>query len=231
MNRHDWATHFGAVSSASASTMGHVSPQSAATDKAAYAVALRAAPMTEAQRQYTLTVARGEGHYGVGWKYPNAKTIADSQKFGLTGYEGADSNNWGATQGKGDVGSFPHVDYHANGEAYIGHYRKWSTPELGYLDVAKIILGGGKRGARGSAEIKAAIDRGDLAAAVEAQHANGYFELAPSKYLIAVRRNYADLTSVLGWRPLLTSSRKGWGTLAFLGAVGGIVAVSVGRRR
>jgi peptidoglycan hydrolase-like protein with peptidoglycan-binding domain len=185
-------------SSGAASTMGStVSPG----DVAAYAVAKRAAPnMPEKQLQYALAVARGEGGFGQGWGRPSAATIAKSEQFGLTGYEGAGSNNWGATQGQGDAGSFPHVDSHADGSLYVGNYRKWSSPEKGFLDVANIILGGGKRGAAGSAEIKKAIDSGKLRDAVYAQHANGYFELNPEQYLSAVLRNYNALAASTGWK-------------------------------
>lgn len=183
-------------------------------DVAAYAVAKRAAPnMPEAQRQYVLTVARGEGGYGNGWSNPSAKTIELSKRFGLTGFEGKGSNNWGAEQGSGDAGSFKHVDTHADGTPYVGTYKRWSTPEQGFLSVAKTILNGGKRGDAGSKEIQAAIARGDLKAAVFAQHANGYFELDPAKYLEAVERNYAALTSATGWSALLVGAAVGGGLL------------------
>lgn len=165
--------------------------------------AAKQAGLTEAQFQYTFTVAMGEGGFGEGWAHPSADTIAKSEQFGLTGYEGAGSNNWGATQGQGDLGSFPHVDSHADGSLYVGHYKKWSSPEKGYLDMAHVILGGGIRGAVGAAAIKDAIARGNLTDAVNAQHANGYFELAPNKYLSAVMANYKKLASGTGWKQVL----------------------------
>lgn len=195
------------VSTSGASTMGNVSPGQASAYQRAYDVSKRADPnMPEAIRQYVLTVSAGEGGFGAGWGNPSAATIAASQSFGLTGYEGKDSNNWGATQGKGDAGSFPHVDYHANGTPYVGNYKKWSTPEQGFLDVARIILGGGTRGKVGAAEIAAAIKKGDLRKAVYAQHANGYFELNPEQYLTAVLRNYDKLASAIGWRKILAEN-------------------------
>jgi hypothetical protein len=189
--------------------------------------------MPEAQRQYSLAVFRGEGGYGAGWANPprDPVALAFAQKNGLTGTEGAGSNNWGAEQGQGDAGSFKHVDFgwrNPDGTAwsskkggpkvwlpYIGTYRKHSTPEKGYLSAAGVLLGGGKRGAVGKAEIQDAIGRGDLKAAVYAQHANGYFELNPADYLKAVARNYADLTSALSWRALLgdVSGGAGFGSI------------------
>lgn len=143
-------------------------PQAGA-DKAAYAVALRAAPaMTDRERQYALTVARGEGFYGLGW--PQG--------------QGAGSNNWGAVQGVGDAGSFDHIDHHADGTPYTGKFKKYSTREKGFLDMANILL---------KPNVKAALAGGSLHDAVFAQHSNGYFELDPAKYLSAVEKNYAQL--------------------------------------
>lgn len=214
-----WATATGAKIDTTVKT-----PQ-AGTDAQAYEIAKRAAPklgMTEKEIQYVLAVARGEGFYGRGWGNPSKKTIEDSAKYGLTGYEGVGSNNWGATQGKGDAGSFMHVDYHADGSLYANPYRRWSTPELGFLDMAKIILNGGKRGKAGAAEIRAAINSGALRKAVFAQHANGYFELHPEKYLSAVLRNYGILTANLDWPKLL--SEKGGTIIGTIVTTGILVA-------
>ena len=211
-----------ASSSSGSSTMGNVSPAQASAYQNAYEVSKRADPsMAEPIRQYVLTVAAGEGGFGAGWGNPSAATIAKSQEFGLTGYEGVGSNNWGATQGSGDAGSFPHVDYHADGSAYVGHYKKWSTPEKGFLDVAHVILGGGTRGAVGAAAITNAIKKGNLREAVYAQHANGYFELNPEQYLTAVLRNYDKLASATGWRKVLGENGAKIGGLALF-LVGGL---------
>lgn len=188
-------------------------------DVNAYAVAKRAMPnLSEARRQYVLAVARGEGRFGTGWgKAPTGAVLEFAKSKGLTGLEGVGSNNWGAEQGSGDAGSFKHVDFGWrnpdgspwNGKGpkvwlpYIGTYRRHSTPEKGFISVANTILNGGKRGAAGAKEIQDAIDRGDIAAAVKAQHQNGYFELNPADYLAAVLRNYSDLTSATGWKALL----------------------------
>lgn len=191
------------------------------TDNKAYEIAKRAAPgMPEKERQYVLTVARGEGFYGNGW----GNVSPDADKFGLTGTEGVGSNNWGAVQGTGSAGSFPHVDYHSDGSPYLGTFKRYATPEDGFSDMARIILGGGKRGSAGAAAIKSAIDKGSLREAVFAQHANGYFELAPEKYLAAVINNYNILTNNNGWSKLL--SEKG-GLLAkilsYVGIASGII--------
>ncbi len=233
-------------SSSGASTMGNIPPPSAKVQQY-YVIAKRAAQqdgMTEKQFQYSFTVAKGEGGFGEGWAHPSAATIAKSQKFGLTGYEGAESNNWGATQGQGDLGSFPHVDSgwmvpDANGQPtskhwqgsgpkvwgdYVAQYKKWSTPEKGFLDMAHVILKGGKRGATGAAEIKAAIEAGNLQKAVYAQHANGYFELAPEQYLKAVLTNYNSLLGLPDWKKLLDSD----GVKAGLGIAGFAIAGGLG---
>lgn len=179
----------------------------APTDLKAYEIAKRADPtLSETARQYVLAVARGEGFYGQGWGNPSAATIAKSKEFGLTGYEGVGSNNWGADQGKGSAGSFPHVDYHADGSAYVGQYKRQNTPEEGFNAMKKIIMNGGKRGATGAAAIKAALDKGSLHDAVFAQHDNGYFELAPDKYLAAVLRNYGILSANTEWKKTLSEA-------------------------
>lgn len=244
----------GGSSTSVASTMGSTSPASAASDAKAYAIGKAAAPqlgMNEKQVQYVVSVARGEGHYGDGWAHPSAATIAKSQKYGLTGSEGANSNNWGATQGQGDAGSFPHVDSgwmvpDANGQPtakhwqgtgpkvwgdYVANYKKWSTPEKGFLDIARIILNGGKRGATGAAEIKAAIEKGNLHDAVFAQHANGYFELKPEDYLAAVMRNYNSIIAGVGWPHVLDQfgitvdvAKTGGKVFAALGALAAVGA-------
>lgn len=213
------------AATASSSTMGNTTPASAAADKAAFTVAQRAgksAGMTDKEIQYVVSVARGEGHYGTGWGHPSAKTIADSAVYGLTGTEGVESNNWGAVQGTGNAGSFPHVDYHADGTPYKGTYKKYATPEDGFLDMAKVILGGGKRGPTGQAAIKDAIAQGNLRNAVYAQHANGYFELNPESYLSAVLRNYADITAGINWPKILAENGV---TAAVAGGAGVFLAI------
>lgn len=197
----------------------------AGADATAYAVAKRSRPnLTERERQYAVTVARGEGGYGLGWAHPSAATIAASQKVGLTGFEGTGSNNWGADQGTGSAGSFQHVDYHADGTPYVGKYAKQLTPEEGFGRMADILFKGGKRGAAGTAEMKAAINAGDLEAAVLAQHRNGYFELAPEKYLVAVLRNYGQLSTNIGWSKLFGGSGGGGAAMgAGLAVAGSLV--------
>lgn len=150
--------------------------------------------LTPGEQQYLVTVARGEGFYGLGWGSPSAKTITDSATLGIDPKAGVGSNNWGAVQGSGNAGSFPHVDYHANGQMYLGTFKKYAAPTDGAADVAKVLL---------KANVRAAIAQGDLHGAVYAQHANKYFELAPDKYLAAVKKNYDILTQSLKWPTLL----------------------------
>jgi len=175
------------------------------TDGWAYQTMRAAMPeATEPEVQYAVTIARGEGFYGKGWGNPSKKTIEESQAFGLTGFEGVSSNNWGAEMGTGSAGSFSHVDHHRDGTVYVGHYRKHATPEQGAASMAKVILGGGKRGAEGAKEIRKHINSGNLKKAVFAQHDNGYFELQPEKYYANVKQNYAVLTANVEWPKLLT---------------------------
>lgn len=202
----------------------------ASVDQQAYEVAKRAAPnMPEKHRQYTLSVARGEGFYGRGW----GSISPEAAKYGLRGDEGLGSNNWGAVQGTGSAGAFKHVDYgwkNVDGQrvwkSYTANYKRYATPEEGYLDMARIILNGGKRGAAGAADIKAALDKGSLKDAVFAQHANGYFELAPEKYLAAVTRNYDILSANTDWSRTL--SEKGGMIAKVLGWVGLGAALLIG---
>jgi len=206
-------------------------PSTANADAAAYQVATAAAPalgLTEPELQYALTVARGETFYSKAWGSPSDSTRKLSAKFGLRGDEGAGSNNWGAEQGKGDAGSFQHVDTHADGKPYVSPYQRHSTPELGFARFAKTLYSGNKRGAAGAKELRAAIARGSLADAVKAQHANGYFELAPDKYLTAVLRNYAALAKNTGWVSALNERGFGSGASKSGAGVGALVAVLAG---
>ncbi len=151
--------------------------QTAPVDQAAYDVTVQASPaMPENQRRYALSVARGEGFYGLGWDLA-----------------GSGSNNWGAVQGVGDAGSFTHIDHHADGTPYTTAFKKYSTRALGFLDMARILL---------KPNVIAALDRGDLHGAVFAQHDNRYFELAPEKYFEAVQKNYSQLAANLDWLEL-----------------------------
>lgn len=192
------------------STMGHAAPSSDIADATAYAAGKKAGAemgLTEKEIQYVVAVARGEGYFGNGWSHPSAKTLALSKQFGLTGYEGANSNNWGAVQGTGTAGSFPHVDVHANGTPYKANYKAYKTPSDAFKDMAHTILGGGPiRKAVGAAEIKQAIAEGNLRKAVFAQHANGYFELNPESYLSAVMSNYNKILTGIGWPKVLAEN-------------------------
>jgi len=179
-------------------------PSANDVDVAAWKVVQATTGLTDAEKQYALTVAKGEGGYGSGWAYPSQRTIDDSARFGLTGYEGKGSNNWGAEQGTGDAGSFQHVDYHSDGTTYVGKYRKYSSPSAGFAGFVDVLFSGGLRGAYGATAIKKAIATGDIDQAVKEQRLNGYFELALDKYQQAVRSHYDALTAKLGWKPLFS---------------------------
>jgi hypothetical protein len=164
-------------------------------DSDAYAVVQKLPGLTPGEQQYLLTVARGEGFYGLGWSNASENTIRLSEQFGIDPKAGVDSNNWGAVQGTGNAGSFPHVDHHADGSPYVGKYKRYLTSADGAVDMARILL---------KPNVKAALAVGDLRGAVFAQHSNRYFELAPEKYLAAVKRNYGILTQNLQWPVLLS---------------------------
>lgn len=176
------------------------------------------------EEQYLLTVARGEGFYGLGWANPNARTVALSAQFGIDPRAGAGSNNWGAEQGAGSAGSFPHVDRHRDGTFYVAPYKRHKTPAEGAASVARILLKPNVREALKTGVYRGQIysepnlkqfnhpelegqQLGRIKAAVYTQHNNRYFELSPEAYLDAVKnRNYAALTKNLGWEPILLSA-------------------------
>ena len=213
------------------STKGHSMVATNNSDAAAYAAGKQAGTemnLTEPEVQYVVAVAKGEGGYGGGWGSPNAKTLAESKSFGITGYEGIGSNNWGAVQGTGNAGSFPHVDHKADGKAYLGHFKKYASASDGFKDMAKTILGGGPiRKALGATEIKSAIAEGNLRKAVYAQHANGYFELNPESYLASVIKNYNTILDNVGWPKVLSENGITPGVAVAAGG-GGLILLGLG---
>ncbi len=169
-------------------------------DSTARATIERQPNLSEAERQYAQAVFRGEGFYGLGWNTPSKQTIELSKKVGLTGLEGAGSHNWGAEQGQGTAGSFPHIDFHRDGSMFVGQYAKYMTDDDGLRRVLPILL---------KPNVRAALARGSIREAVFAQHANHYFELDPEKYLSAVLTNYRKIGAVLNWRPVLSEHGDG----------------------
>lgn len=177
-------------------------------DSDAFEVVQRLPGLTPPEQQYLLTIARGEGFYGLGWGNPSAHTIEVSEQFGIDPKAGVGSNNWGAEQGSGSAGSFPHVDFGWrnpdgtpwNGKGpkewlpYVGRYKRHNTPEEGAASIARVLL---------KDNVRAAVNAGNLNAAVLAQKANRYFELSAKEYYEAVKRNYVLLTQKLNWTPLL----------------------------
>lgn len=182
-------------------------------DSDAFQTTLHLPNLTDEDRQYLLTVARGEGFYGLGWGNPNAQTVELSAKFGIDPHAGVGSNNWGAEQGSGSAGSFPHVDHHADGSPYVEKYKRHITPVEGAASVARILLKPNVRAALATGVYQGAKSDvtgplkgrylGPLRAAVYTQHDNHYFELNPDKYLSAVKTNYDKLTANLKWPTLL----------------------------
>jgi hypothetical protein len=191
---------FGAEQGATVTSRGTAKP----ADANAYKVAQRAgAKYTEAERQYVLAVARGEGFYGLGWK-PG---------------EGAGSHNWGAVQGQGSAGSFQHLDHHADGTPYHTAFKAYATDDEGFADMARILL---------KPNVRAALNsNGSLRDAVYAQHANGYFELDPAKYLAAVVKNYNTLAATGMFKPLLSEEGRSTSVLGL--AVVGLGLLAGGR--
>lgn len=182
------------------------------------------------EQQYLVSVARGEGRYGLAWATPSASTIAKSEEMGVDPRAGANSFNWGAVQGSGPAGSFPHIDTRSDGTFYIGNYRRYNTSAEGAADMARILLkpnlkealrtgnypgppplraGANAQQKKFHAAKVASIGKiGPLKAAVFTQHDNGYYELDPEKYLNAVRLNYTKLTQALKWPLLLDPPAK-----------------------
>lgn len=157
--------------------------------------AVQAIPgLTPAEQQYLMTVAYGEGYYGQGWGSPSALTISESEVAMIDPMAGVGSHNWGAVQGTGPAGSFPHIDHHANHTPYVGNFKRYNSDTESAGDMAKILL---------KPNVRSALKAGDLHVAVVAQKANGYFEDTIEHYYAAVLRNYGILTSKLGWPTLL----------------------------
>ena len=158
------------------------------SDAAVYAFGKATLPTaSEAELQFTLTVCRHESGFSTGWKLGH----------------GAGSDNWGAVQ-ETDL-SRPHfetIDTHADNSKYVGHFKIYASPEEGLKDAARAIL---------KPNVRAALARGDGAAAVQAMHDNGYFEASVASYVAAMKRNY----------PLLVKGAKLTPAINFDGGAGG----------
>lgn len=180
-------------------------------DSDAFSVVSSLPGLSPEERQYVMTIARGEGFYGLGWGTPKAATRAKAEELGIDPLAGIGSHNWGAIQGTGPAGSFPHVDHRADGTPYIGQFRKYNTDQEGAADLARVLL---------KANVRQALSRGSLREAVFAQHANRYFELAPEKYLSSVMRNYDAITQRLEWPILLSEAAQTAEPLSWLPIIG-----------
>lgn len=151
--------------------------------------------LTEAEIQFVLAQSRGETGWGHGWASPSQHTIDESKQFGLTGFEGTGSFNWGAVHGTGSAGSFLHVDHRTDGKPYVTPFKKYTSDQEGARDVVDLVL---------KPNVRAAIARsGSIADAVQAMKDNFYFEATVGQYGAMVTNNYKALTAELGWTPLL----------------------------
>lgn len=168
------------------------------TDAQALAIALRALPLeSRAALHLALSVSRFESHWGDGWSVPPkpGTLLADqTAALGLTGTEGAGSNNWGAVHTASEP-SFPHLDHHADGSPYEAKFTVNPTPEAGFKQVAFEVL---------KPNVRAAADAGNGTEAVFAMHSNGYFEASPELYASNVARNYENFLKATGEPRLLT---------------------------
>lgn len=159
------------------------------TDAQALAIATRALPQEpRAGLHMALIVAREETHYSDNWG-PNI----------LPG--GANPNNWGAVQAtRADQPKFAHLDHHADGSPYMGAYAVNPSPEAGFKQVAFEVL---------KPNVLVAAELGDGTGAVNAMHANGYFELAPEAYAAAASKNYDAFLAATGEPRLLNFTAPG----------------------
>lgn len=196
-------------------------------DSDAFKVIQQVPGLTPAEQQYGLSVFRGEGFYGLGWGNPSKLTIDTSAQFGIDPRAGVGSNNWGAHQGLGPAGSFPHIDFgymvpdadgkptrkHWAGQGprvwgpYVAQYKKYNTPLESASDSSRLLFKPNLRQALATGIYKGK-QVGPLEAAVYTQHDNGYYELKPEKYLEAVKRNYSILTAALQWPALLLKAAE-----------------------
>jgi hypothetical protein len=211
----------------------------APTDEWAKAVMANVPGYNESQKQYALSVARGEGFYGRGWGKTKESKLLAGPELEKNNVLAKTSNNWGAVQGKGDANppSFLTIDHDAAGKPYVWHYRRYSTPEKGAADMMHILFNGGKRGATGAAALNTALKKGDLKTAVFEQRKNGYYELAPDQYYSHMLKNYGQLTANLDWKALFDKPFNLTKTvfitvlsLLGLGAVAGATKYGLSRR-
>ncbi len=149
------------------------------TDAQALAIAARALP-TEPRSglHMALVVGRTETHYSDNWNRAEGNP-----------------NNWGAVQATGGAPSFDHLDHHADGSPYTGKFAVNATPEAGFKQLAFEVL---------KPNVLEAAQAGNGTAAVNAMHANGYFELDPLKYAAAVEQQYNGFLAATGEPRLLT---------------------------
>lgn len=162
-------------------------------DAAAYGLAkpLLLGSCSEAELHYLLTVSRLESGHGDAWKEGRGKG----------------SNNMGAIQVTpamvaAGVPFFETRDTHEDGTPYVGRFRVYPSKQHGLLDLERVLL---------RPNVRAAIARGDGAAAVAAQRSNGYFEAPLARYQSAMADHYAKFLAGTGLKPELRFSSTGNG--------------------
>jgi hypothetical protein len=158
---------------------------------------------TPNELQFVRVITRFETFYASGWK-DNGDRYGDPRG----------SNNWGAVKYFGEGPNwFTYTD-----ETEHERFRSYASLDAGLRDAASIIL---------KPNVKAAVNKGDGLAAVAAMKANRYFTADLPKYQGAVSKQYSDMVSNTGEKPLLSfKGSSGKGLLAWLGI--GITAVGVG---
>lgn len=154
------------------------------TDAQALAIAVHALPQEpRAGLHLALVVSREETHYSDNWG-PNI----------LPG--GANPNNWGAVQAtQAGQPAFPHLDHHADGSPYMGAYAVNASPEAGFKQAAFNVL---------KPNVLVQAELGNGTGAINAMHANGYFELDPAVYAAKASSNYDAFLAATGEPRLLT---------------------------
>lgn len=146
------------------------------SDSQAYELTKRASPdLTEPERHFGLQIARVETNYGNAW----------------TG-DAVGSNNWGAVQGTGPAGYFIHQDTHADGRTYTTKFKKYNSPEEGWLDVVRYALKPNVR------QVLNAPAHDAMKALDVMRNVNHYFELKLSSYQARVAKSYASFIKNTG---------------------------------
>lgn len=149
------------------------------------------------EAQFAQAVARGESHYGRGWK--------DA---------GVGSHNWGAVQaGRPPCNpdtAFPYGDTHEDGEPYAACFRRYPSDVDGAAHFQAILW---------RANTRAEANAGNIDGFSKAMRANRYYELRQDLHTKALTRNLQVITQALG-EPMPSGNVSGSGLLLLAGAAG-----------